>query len=59
MVRPARATVAPRSTSDADFAIRQGAIDRITRLSGFAPDPADVPASLGAAVLDILTRPRS
>lgn len=42
-----------------DYATRQGAIDRITKLSGFVPDPDDVPTSLGAAVLDILMRPRS
>jgi len=40
-----------------DYATRQGAIDRITARSGFVPDPADVPTSLGVVVLDILTRP--
>lgn len=39
-----------------DYATRQGAIDRITARSGFVPDPADIPTSLGGVLLEILTR---
>lgn len=40
-----------------DYATRQGAIDRITKLSGFVPDPDDVPTSLGSLFLDLLAKP--
>lgn len=39
-----------------DWGARQKAIELITARSGFVPDPADLPASLGNALLDALAR---